>query len=410
MKKILAAMLCFLLALPMFTACAAENAAGGGFVRETDARQEAAVSAEGAQTGTVRVEDARVTSAKKEYVRQAADVPASERYVFRADAMLSASSGDYYFGLSAGANEIPQNMDLVYGSANGGELASYATLYNADKRYDLGYRRAFACGADPQKGMELCVIRDGALFYFLCEGNLMQVREFDIRASVPGFAAYNCTAAFANAEYSSDPAAVEKALEGCAAQAPQGGVGYCYSNFAGLVFGSGSVTFPEAAAQKPFEYTKTAFAGEYSGDVTVSFTTSGLKPNPAYDTAGNLWPKLALLISYENGYEDMLCIGVGKKQDRVETFVFTEFTQWHNHADFTGDTSAASAIDREGDIDFRIEIGDKGTFKTYRIYVNGALFALRTSKSYGPMTFGFASEYVAGTVKNFTVETRGAQA
>lgn len=413
MKKILAAMLCCAIALPMLFACSSSvgKTEGERAKQEQSVQQSAgSVSASAQGAGTVAIDATVLTSATKSYVRKDAGVAASEKYMFTATAVLDGTASDYYFGLSAGGNAIPQNMDFVYGSANGGELASYATLYNAEKRYDLGYRHMFSCDADPKTGIELSVIRDGARFYFVCDGALMQIREFDIRGTVPGFAVYNCSAAFEDAVYTDDSSAVDEAIAQCMEQAPSGGVGYCYSNFGGLESDIDSVVFPDDAMQKPFEYSRTSFAGEYSGDVTVSFTTSGLKPNAAYDTSGSMWPKLALLISYENGYEDMLCIGVGKKQDRVETFLFTDFTQWHNHADFTGDTSTSSVIDREGDIEFRIEISDMGTFKAYRIYVNDVLFALRSSKSYGPMTFGFASEYVAGQVKDFRVETQGVQA
>ncbi len=415
MKKILAAMLCCIMAMLTLFACApaAEKSQEDSVKQEQNVSQGTngdADSPQSAGVGTVAVDAAILTSETKSYVRQDAGVPASERYMFTAKVALDGTGNDYYFGLSAGGNSIPQNMDFVYASANGGELASYATLYNAEKRYDLGYRHMFTCEGNPTTGMELSVIRDGAQFYFVCDGALMQIREFDIRATVPGFAVYNCTAVFEDAVYTDDSSAIDEAIEECMAQAPNGGVGYCYSNFAGLVLDSDSVIFPDEAVQKPFEYTRTSFSGEYTGDVTVSFTTSGLKPNSAYDTSGNMWPKIALLISYENGYEDMLCIGVGKKQDRVETFLFTDFTQWHNHADFTGDISTESVIDREGDIEFRIEISDMGSFKAYRIYVNDALFALRSSKSYGPMTFGFASEYAAGQIKDFKVEPREVQA
>lgn len=408
-------MLCCIMAMLTLFACApaAEKSQEDSVKQEQNVSQGTngdADSPQSAGVGTVAVDAAVLTSATKSYVRKDAGVAASEKYMFTATAVLDGTASDYYFGLSAGGNAIPQNMDFVYGSANGGELASYATLYNAEKRYDLGYRHMFSCDADPKTGIELSVIRDGAQFYFVCDGALMQIREFDIRGTIPGFAVYNCSAAFEDAVYTDDSSAVDEAIAQCMAQAPSGGVGYCYSNFGGLVLDIDSVVFPDDAMQKPFEYSRTSFAGEYSGDVTVSFTTFGLKPNAAYDTSGSMWPKLALLISYENGYEDMLCIGVGKKQDRVETFLFTDFTQWHNHADFTGDISTESVIDREGDIDFRIEISDMGSCKAYRIYVNDVLFALRSSKSYGPMTFGFASEYVAGQVKDFRVETQGVQA
>lgn len=414
MKKLLAVLLCVMLALVSLIACspAVEKEEGQDVKhgQNVEQKQEGSEANTGG-VGTVSVSDASVTSATKSYVRKDAEVPEAEKYIFTATVTLTGTGSDYRVGLSAGANTIPQNMDFVYMSTNGGGIASYATLYGAEKRYDLGYRHMmYQSFADPSVGVELSIIRDGEFFYFICEGELMQIREFDILATVPGFAVYNCTASFEGAVYTDDASVVDAAIEQCMAQAPNGGVGYAYSNFSGLVLSGDSVVFPDNAVQKPFEYTKTAFAGSYSGDVTVSFTTSGLKPNPAYDTSGNLWPKLAFLISYENGYEDMLCIGVGKKQDRLETCVFTEFRQWHNHADFTGDTSTASVIDREGNIDFRIEISDVGTFKAYRIYVNDVLFALRSSKSHGPMTFGFASEYCAGQVKDFKVETREVRA
>ena len=147
--------------------------------------------------------------------------------------------------------------------------------------------------------------------------------------------------------------------------------------------------------------------GIYEKDVIVSFTTSGLKVNAANDTSGNLWPKLALMVYNERGYADMICYGAARKQDRIETYMVNEFTQWYNHSDLTGNTDFNDTLDRNGEIDFRIYVSNTLTAKTYFVYVNDVLVATRTSTTYGAISFGFAAEYVSGTIKNITVTEVG---
>ena len=69
----------------------------------------------------------------------------------------------------------------------------------------------------------------------------------------------------------------------------------------------------------------------------------------------------------------------------------------------TGNTDINDTLDRNGDIHFRIYVSNTVSTKTYFVYVNGELVATRTSTSYGPVSFGFASEYVSGIIKNITV-------
>lgn len=395
----------FLSAALLLCTCAACTPSAERQVRMENPPAETVSGAEQEVFEWTQLSDKSVSSESAEYVRGAAEVAASTKYAISATVRLTQAGNDYRIGINAASNEIGQNMDFVYASANGGEFASYATLYGAEKRYDLGYKRVLTGEVDLNGGVSFTAIRDGETFYFLIDGVLQQIRTFDIGATVPGFSVWNCTGAFTQASYSDNVDEVDAVIAFCREQSPGGGAGNIYSNFAGLQLDETSVTFPEVCQQKPFEYTKTAFAGSYAGDVTVTFTTANLKPNASYDTASNLWPKLALLLNYGNGYEDMLCIGVGKKQDRMETYLYNDFPQWYNHTDFTGNTDTTSIIDRDGEIDFRIEIGNTGYSKTFRIYVNGALFALRTSKSNGDVSFGFASEYVSGEIKNFKVQT-----
>lgn len=346
--------------------------------------------------------DMSAVAATSVYVRKSLSVDAADRYMMTAVVKGANRQSTYRFGLSAADNEIGQRLDFVLST---GELASYATLYGTEKRSDLGYRRLITEGISPDEEIEMTVIRDGAWFYFLVNGKLCQIRIFDIADSVPGISASGCTVNASDIRYTADDAEVTSAIEACKVNYKGYGVGNEYANYNGVrIINENSFAFETSAQSKVLEYTRMAFDGTYSGDVEVTFTTSSLAPLPTADTGdGSKWPKLALVLYYDRGYEDMLCLGVGKKQDRVETYIYNEIVQWYNHSDFTGDKSTASVIDRDGDIQFRIVISNNGYSKAFRIYVNGALFALRTSTAYGDIRFGFAGEYVSGTVRDFTV-------
>lgn len=134
MKKLLAVLLCVMLALVSLIACspAVEKEEGQDVKhgQNVEQKQEGSEANTGG-VGTVSVSDASVTSATKSYVRKDAEVPEAEKYMFTATVTLTGTGSDYRAGLSAGANTIPQNMDFVYMSTNGG---GNSELRNAVRR------------------------------------------------------------------------------------------------------------------------------------------------------------------------------------------------------------------------------------------------------------------------------------
>lgn len=336
------------------------------------------------------------TYARNEYV----EAQPSDCYVFSASVSLTNLADDGKAGLNAGSNILPHNMDFLYDNSRK-ELATYATLYNADRRLDLGYRYMLTDSTGTE--LSLTVLRNGKMFYFLNNGELVQMRELDIKPTVPGFTVYNGEIEYTDVYYSADKSEVEEMISQCV-PGNQLTLGQEYANFNAYNVGEdGTLTLDSRCVDKPFEYSRVGLKGVYEGDVEISFTTSQLKVNAANDTAGDLWPKLALMVYNDNGYSDMICYGAGRKQDRIETYMVNEFYQWYNHGDLTGNTDINDTLDRNGDIQFRIYVSNTVSTKTYFVYVNGELVATRTSTSYGPVSFGFASEYVSGIIKNITV-------
>lgn len=374
----------------------------GGAVAAVGPRYAEAASETKTPTATMSASRAEVVSSDAKYVRKALDYAPSTKYMVSAVIGASNLRSDYKFGLCAATNDIEQCLDLVL---IGGEIASYATLYGTDRRYDLGYRRTITDGISSASSIRMTAIRDGDTFYLAVNGKLRQMRKFDIAPSVPGVTACGARTVADEIEYTADNAEVDAAIAELAYSGY--GVANCHANYGEesiTIKNENTFSFGARTRQNVLTYSRMAFDGGYSGDMEVSFTVSDLVPLASADTGdANKWPKLALLVYYDRGYEDMLCLGAAKKQDRIETYAFNAIVQWYNHSDLTGNASVESTIDRTGDIDFKIDISDTGTYKVFRIYVNGALFALRTSTAHGELRFGFAAEYVSATISDFTV-------
>ena len=84
--------------------------------------------------------DGQLINNSKIYKRtEYADAQPSDCYVFSATVRITALNADSKVGLNAGSNILPHNMDFLFDNGRK-EFTTYATLYNADRRTDLGYR------------------------------------------------------------------------------------------------------------------------------------------------------------------------------------------------------------------------------------------------------------------------------
>ncbi len=349
--------------------------------------------------------DGQLINNSKIYKRtEYADAQPSDCYVFSATVRITALNADSKVGLNAGSNILPHNMDFLFDNGRK-EFTTYATLYNADRRTDLGYR--YMLTGNTGNELSLTVVRQGKYFYFINNGELVQIRVLDIKPTVPGFTVYDGAIEYTDVYYSADSDEADNIIRQCTENVAPLALGLEYANFGAYTADGTNLIIDARCADKPFEYSRAGLPGIYEKDVIVSFTTSGLKVNAANDTSGNLWPKLALMVCNERGYADMICYGAARKQDRIETYMVNEFTQWYNHSDLTGNTDFNDTLDRNGEIDFRIYVSNTLTAKTYFVYVNDVLVATRTSTTYGAISFGFAAEYVSGTIKNITVTEVG---
>ncbi|MDR1093342.1 MAG: hypothetical protein LBL66_04255 [Clostridiales bacterium] len=343
------------------------------------------------------------------YRREAAGGAApSDKYMLSARVKLSGGAANYRVGLAAGIGKAGENVDFLYNSA-GGEFSSLATLWGADRRVDLGHRRIAGAAGDPSasgQGVVMAVIRDGARFYNLIGGELVHIRELDCGPTAPGFTVYNCAADFTDVSIEGDGAAVDAAVGAALGGKHNFTSSGHYATFPLVdTVSGGQIQFKNACRDKTFEYARVGLAGAYAGDVEIEYTTAGLTVNPAYDAAAETahYPKIALVLTYNSEVTDYICLGVSKKQDRLELGFYWDLKPWHNGGDLTADASAASATDWARDVKVKVKIADTGHSKAVRVYVGGVLFAARKSTSYGPMRIGFASEYAAGTVKDIAV-------
>lgn len=331
------------------------------------------------------------------YARKTIDVPASEGYVFSARVRAETPTKEAGIGICAGTNEQEHTLDFM--CTVGGELYSYASMYGAEKRSDLG--RIGIAAASPEGESEMKVIRKGELFYLILDGTLCQIREFPCNPTIPGFSVRNATVSCSSITYTSDPAGVDAAIEECMSAYPLFGIGDLYANFRGIGFGEdGTVTVDKALMQKGAEYTRTAFAGRYTGDMEVSFTAKGLEALPSADTGTTTPCRLKLMMWSDNDVTDIVALGVANKQDRVETFSYNDVAQWFEHADLTGNSAF---FDWSGDTHIRVVLTNTGHSITYSVYVNGALFAVRNGSASGSIAFGLEWENVSGSVSGFTV-------
>lgn len=330
--------------------------------------------------------------------REVLSVPESTKYMLNATVAAEKQLNGSKIGLCAGTNALGQTLDFFY--TVGGELSSYAAMYGNEKRSDLGQINIAL--SLPTTETSLTVIRDGDLFYLICGEELCQIREFKCDATAPGFSVTNATVQYSDIEFTDDPKKVDSAIASYMHKFEGYGIGDGYANFSGITFhDAGSFTIEDAFLTKSTEYSRIAFADSYSGDMEVTFTTSGLKALASADNSGDTMCRLRLLLYCENDVIDMICLGVANKQDRIETFSYYDIAQWYSHTDLTGNRS--DYFDWSAENEFRIVLTNTGSSNTYSVYVNGALFAVRSSGASGPVQFGFEAENVCGTVRNFKV-------
>jgi len=337
------------------------------------------------------------------YTREGIEVPAAEKYMFSANVKVEKRSSGGSIGLCAAINTQGQILELL--NMAGGELSSCASLYGSELRSDLGQIKTGVKAYSSEFSMT--VIRDGDLFYLINGEKLCQIREFTCYATVPGFSVMNASASFADISYTSDTEKIDSAIALYKKDFEGYGIGDLYANFGAVTInGASSFTVSEALMKKGMEYTRIAFDGSYCGDMEVTFTASGLKALSSADSGGDIMCRLRFLIHSENDVTDMICLGVANKQDRIETFAYYDIAQWYYHADLTGDNRY---FDWNAENEFRIVITATENGYTYTVYVNGALFAMRTALSSGSLRFGFEAENVYGTVSNFKVTGGKAQ-
>ena len=143
-----------------------------------------------------------------------------------------------------------------------------------------------------------------------------------------------------------------------------------------------------------------AFEGSYTGNMEITFKTKDLAANSTYDNAGDDMCRLRFLLYYENGQTDMICFGVAKKQNRVETYARYDVLQWFNHTDLTGGNGY---FDWKAENEIRIVLSNSGYSTAYSVYINGKLCAVRSACTSGAVSFGFEAERVSGTVSGFKV-------
>ena len=330
--------------------------------------------------------------------REILDVPTSEKYMLRAAILSEKPSGSAKIGLCAGTNAHGQTLDF-FGNA-GGELVSHSTMYGNEIRADLGMIKTAA--TLPKTETSMTVIRDGDLFYLIEGGILCQIREFDCDATAPGFAVSLATVQYKDIEYTDDPAAIDAAIAEYMLQYKGYGIGDGHANFRGITFhDEGSFTLDESFLKKSPDYSRIAFADSYTGDMEITFKTKELKALTSADNSGDTMCRLRFLLYSENDVVDMICLGVANKQDRIETFSTYDIAQWYNHIDLTG--ARNTYFDWEAENEIRILLTNTGKSNTYSVYVNGDLFAVRTSLAMGPVQFGFEAENVCGTVSGFKV-------
>ncbi len=331
------------------------------------------------------------------YTREILDVPDSDKYMLSATVSVTKLLSGAQFGLCAGSNPQGQTIDLL--TSVGSDVFSYASLYGSELRSDLGEIRTAARFSD--KDPTMTVIRDGDLFYLINGSTLCQIREFPCYSTAPGFTAMSASVSFAKIEYTNDPQKVDAAIASYMSGFAGYGFGEHYANFGGINFiNENSFSVDSDLMKKGVEYTRMAFAGSYSGDMEVSFTVSGLQALASADNSGDAMCRLRLLVYCDNDVIDMICLGVANKQDRIETFAYYDIAQWFYHTDLTGD---AGYFDWSKDNRIRIRITNTNGSNTYTVYVNDALYAIRSSCVSGSVSFGFEAENVYGTVSNFKV-------
>ncbi len=348
---------------------------------------------------TVLTEQERTVSGRVgALTREILDVPVSTKYMLRADIVPENPSTGSKIGLCAGTNSHMQILDFF--GITGGELASHSTMYGNETRADLGMIKTAISSQKTETSMT--VIRDGDLFYLIQGDTLLQIREFNCDATAPGFSVSFATVQYKNIEYTNDPAAVDDAIARYMSQYKGYGIGDGHANFGGITFhDEGSFTLDESFLNKSTDYSRIAFAGSYTGDMEITFTTKELKALASADNSGDTMCRLRFLLYSENDVVDMICLGVANKQDRIETFSTYDIAQWYNHIDLTGANN--SYFDWEAENEIRILLTNTGKSNTYSVYVNGELCAVRTSLAMGSVTFGFEAENVCGTVSNFKV-------
>ena len=339
------------------------------------------------------------TSFKAEYL----NVESSKFYVVSASTNYTQGVSSH-FGL---VNNSNYNEKLVY-AIDEANRSSYsnATLYGSNKRGDLGRVRINKTIKVKEQN-NLTIIRNDDLFYMFNGGELLQIRKLDVSPTKPGLTVSSGVITFSNISYCANEEYVKSLLSDMLVPYEGYTVGNYFANYGDVVIDkqNKSVTFLESYQNHVFADSKIAFEGRYSGDLEVTFTTKNIKPLPSASRGDDSkWPKFTLVLTYEDGHEDLICIGAGNKQDRIETCIFYDFTQWHNHNDFTGDTNIDNFLDLTKENEFTVLITDTGTYKAIRVYVNGNLCAIRRSTSYGNIQFGFKTEYVSGTVQNFIVK------
>lgn len=348
---------------------------------------------------TEYTEDSRALSGRAStFKRDLLEVPVSETYMLRATLSAEKQTVGAKLGLCAGTNAHGQTLDFFL--TVGGEFGSFATLYGKEIRADLGLIPVAV--SSPKGAAELVVLRRGDYFYFVSNGELVQIREFRCDPTAPGFSVTSGTAEYTKIEYTSDPGAVDSAIAAYLAKTSGYGIGDGYANFGGITFhDEGSFTIPENFLGKDTKYSRIAFADAYSGDMEITFTVKDLKPLASADNSGDAMCRLRLLLYSEYDVVNMICLGVANKQDCVETYAYYDIAQWCSHADLTGKKADFFDWSRENEI--RIRLTNTGRSNTYTVYVNGELCAARSVLANGPVQFGFEAENVCGTVQNFKV-------